>query len=107
MLPKVLAVDFDGTLCEEDFPRIGKPKWDVIKKVISRKKAGWRIILDTMREGNSLKAAVDACKEWGITFDAINDNILEWQKEYNNNPRKIGATEYWDDRAININAIKK
>ena len=47
-----------------------------------------------------LEKAVAACTEWGLTFDAINENLPEWREAYGTDPRKIGATEYWDDRSV-------
>ena len=102
---KVIAIDFDGTLCENRWPAIGAPKWNVINKALKEKEQGAKLILVTMREGQSLDEALSACTSWGLSFDAVNDNLESWQKRYHNNPRKIGATEYWDDRAIDINKL--
>lgn len=41
MNSKIIAVDFDGTLCENKWPEIGKPHTDVIEYVKKRKKR-WR-----------------------------------------------------------------
>ncbi len=46
-----------------------------------------------------LQQALDACKGWGLEFDAVNESLPEWRERYENDPRKIGASEYWDDRA--------
>lgn len=46
-----------------------------------------------------LQQALDACKGWGLEFDAVNESLTEWRERYGNDPRKIGASEYWDDRA--------
>mgnify|MGYP000905885491 FL=1 len=46
-----------------------------------------------------LQQALDACKGWGLEFDAVNESLPEWRERYGNDPRKIGASEYWDDRA--------
>lgn len=62
--------------------------------------AGAGLILWTCREGTLLQAAVDACKGWGLTFDAINESLPDWIEAYGTRPRKVGATEYWDDRAV-------
>ena len=37
MNSKIIAVDFDGTLCENKWPEIGKPHTDVIEYVKKRK----------------------------------------------------------------------
>lgn len=101
-MDRVIAVDFDGTLCTNLYPDVGSPKQDIIDKLLSEKQSGSKIILWTCREGELLKEAVNACKYWGIEFDAINENLPERINEYGNNCRKIGADEYWDDRAIQI-----
>lgn len=42
------------------------------------------------------------CAERGLFFDAVNDNLPERIKKHGNNCRKIGATEYWDDKAVRV-----
>ena len=99
-LHRVIAIDFDGTLCENKWPEIGAPIMEVIDAAKDEKARGSQLVLLTMREGE-LESALKFCEGFGLTFDAVNDNTEEWKKAYGNNPRKIGATEYWDDRAIN------
>lgn len=97
---KVIAVDFDGTLCDEAWPGIGKPHWPIIHELTRRQAAGDRIILWTNREGKLLDEAVSWCLNHGIKFDAINSNIPERIEQYGDDPRKLSADEYWDDRAV-------
>lgn len=101
-LKPTLAVDFDGCLCWNKFPEIGEPLWHNINMVKEYKKRGWDIILWTCREGELLEQAVNACSEWGLSFDAINESTQAWIDYFGTSPRKIGATEYWDDKAVNI-----
>lgn len=96
---KAIAIDFDGCLCSNAFPEIGAPHWDVIAKAKMEQKNGAGLILWTCREGLSLQEAIDACSIWGLEFDAVNESLPEWIEAFGNNPRKVGATEYWDDRA--------
>ena len=103
---KVIAIDFDGTLFENKWPEIGAPIEKVIEAAKSEKARGTKLILFTMREGKRLEEAVKACEKYGLTFDAVNDNIEEWKEAFGNNPRKIGANEYWDDRAVNPVGLK-
>ena len=102
MYTRVIAVDFDGTLCENKFPEIGEARWHVINELLNRQCNGWKIILWTCREGKLLQDALDASAKWGILYDAVNDSLASWKEQFGNNPRKIGATEYWDDRAVAI-----
>ena len=49
-----------------------------------------------------LQEAVKACESWGLSFDAINENLSERVSFFGTNSRKISADEYWDDRAVHI-----
>ena len=97
----VYAVDFDGTLCESVWPGIGAPNIALINHLINRRLQGNKIILWTCREGERLQEAVDWCKRYGLRFDAVNDNLQELKDEFGNNPRKIAADAYIDDKAVN------
>ena len=67
--------------------------------------AGAGLILWTCREGKLLEEAVAACAGWDLHFDAINESLPEWIEAFGTRPRKVGATEYWDDRAVAINTM--
>lgn len=99
---KTIAIDFDNTLFETDYPTIIKAKQDVIDRAKEEQKNGARLILWTCREGEDLFDAVSACNTYGLHFDAINDNLPDHKKDWNNNPRKIWADEYWDDKNVCI-----
>ena len=97
---RVIAIDFDGCICTNNYPDIGNPNWNVINDAISEKLNGSKLILWTCRCGEDLEKAIEACKKWGLEFDSVNDNIKEWKDFWNNNTRKVGANEYWDDKAV-------
>lgn len=103
---KVIAVDFDGTLCDSKWPGIGKPHWPIIHELIRRKADGDKIILWTCREGELLDEAVMWCLNHGIQFDAINSNVLSRIEQYGDDPRKLSADEYWDDKAVLVSGGK-
>lgn len=99
--PKIVAVDFDGTLCKDAYPNIGEPlpySLYYIKKLAA---AGNIIILHTCRNGALLDAAVAWCKERGIVFDYINENIPDNINCYGGDTRKIYADIYVDTNAVN------
>ena len=99
-LRRAIAIDFDGCLCKPGaWPGIGAPNWRVIEAALKERADGAALILWTCREGDMLQQALDACKGWGLEFDAVNESLPEWRERYENDPRKIGASEYWDDRA--------
>lgn len=95
---KVIAVDFDNTLFETDYPYIVRPILPVIEMAKARQEKGDKLILWTCREGAQLDAAVEACRTEGLEFDAVNDNLQEEKAKWGNNPRKVAADEYWDDK---------
>ena len=99
----VIAVDFDGTLCSNEYPKIGEPNLELIDYLKRQQETGWRFILWTCRTGAELEAAVQWCyKEHGLIFDAINDNIPGLCAAYGgSNPRKVYADIYIDDRSSN------
>ena len=97
---EIIAIDFDGTLCVDKFPEIGEPNWEVINRAKAVQEAGIPTILNTCREGKLLDNAVKACARWGLKFDAVNENLPAFVAETGDNPRKIAATQYWDDKAV-------
>lgn len=98
--PPIIAVDFDGTLCVNRWPEIGKARQPVIDFLRIQKIRGCKLILWTMREGDKLAEAVEWCKRNGLEFDAVNDNLPEIQAQYGNNPRKVFANYYLDDHNL-------
>ena len=99
-LPTIIAVDFDGTLCQSRYPKIGKANQTVIDFLLMQQQKGVKLILWTMREGERLAEAVAWCQEHGLFFDAINDNLPEVQKRFGDNPRKVFANYYLDDHNL-------
>lgn len=97
--PKIIAVDFDGTLCTNNWPEIGEPNERLIEYLKIEKKQGSKIILWTCRADEKLNAAVEWCKERELIFDAVNENLPEIIKEFGSDTRKIFANEYIDDKS--------
>jgi hypothetical protein len=96
---KIIAVDFDGTLCFSNWPALGEPNVALIEYLKDWKKCGNKLILWTCRAGDALDMAVSWCYEQELVFDAINDNLPEIVEKYGNNSRKITCDYYIDDRA--------
>lgn len=94
----IYAVDFDGTLCENKFPGIGRPNTALIEFLKKQQSEGNIVILWTMRDGdlldNALEWLMDKCD---FTPDEVNDNIGFMKEFYGNNPRKVFANVYIDD----------
>lgn len=97
---KVIAIDFDGTLCESKYPDIGKPNLELIEIVKDLQSYGHKLVLWTCRTNELLDNAIEFCKQYGLEFDAINSNIPDRVAQYGNDPRKIGADYYIDDKCL-------
>lgn len=95
----IIAVDFDGTLCMDCFPEIGMPNMQLIKNLRKSQELGDKLILWTCRAGDKLQEAVEWCREHGLLFDAVNDNLPEVVEKWGSNSRKITADIYIDDKA--------
>lgn len=107
LFPKILAVDFDGTIVEDQFPLLGEPSLVVVDTIKEYQKAGWKVILWTCRTDAQLKEAVDFCEtELDLHFDAVNQNLPEIQAYYGGDTRKVFADLYLDDRSACIKQDK-
>lgn len=95
----VIAVDFDGTLCQSAYPEIGRANTRMINYIKEQQKNGCQIILWTCREQSLLEEALAWCELYGLTFDAVNENLPERIALFGTDPRKIGADMYIDDKA--------
>lgn len=97
-----IAVDFDGTIVEHDYPRIGKEKpfaLDTLRMLISD---GHKLILWTARDGALLEEAVEFCRKGGVEFYAINSNTPQKGLSFGKNglSAKVTADVYIDDRNV-------
>lgn len=104
----IIAVDFDGTLCEDKFPEIGKPNLKLINRLIFlQKDTSVELLLWTCRCGDSLQDAIDWCAGFGLHFDGVNDNSITNKRLYDTEGRKIFADIYIDDRAMLPSEVEK
>ena len=97
---KKLAIDFDGTIVEDAYPSIGKPKifaFETLKKLQSE---GYRLILWTYRHGKALEEAVEFCRKNGIEFYAVNSSFEGEIFDDETQSRKIDADLFIDDRNL-------
>ena len=99
-MSRIIAVDFDGTLCENKWPDIGYPNKELIEQLIKAKRRGDKLILWTCRGGDYLDTAIAWCAGHGLKFDAVNENLPEIVERFESEDRKIYADIYLDDRAM-------
>lgn len=65
MNTKIIAVDFDGTIVEDKYPQIGKPKLFAFETLKKLQNEGYRLILWTYRSGEKLSEAVEFVEQMG------------------------------------------
>ena len=94
-----IAVDFDGTIVDHEYPQIGKEKLFAFRTLKEMEKKGANLILWTIRTGQELEEAVEFCRINGIEFYAVNRNYPE--EVYDDKvSRKINADIFIDDKNI-------
>jgi hypothetical protein len=98
----IIAVDFDGTIVEHAYPKIGKEIPFAIDTLIRiRRECHCQIILWSVREGLLLQEAVDFCHKRGLDFYAANKNFPEEEYEGTHGfSRKIKVDIFIDDRNL-------
>ena|SRR5438309_362371 len=96
---KVIAVDFDGTIVEHAYPKIGKEMLFAFDTLKALQRKGHKLIMWTFREGDTLQEAVDFCKQKGIEFYAVNKSFPEENFDLSIS-RKIHADIFIDDRNV-------
>jgi hydroxymethylpyrimidine pyrophosphatase-like HAD family hydrolase len=95
----IIAVDFDGTIVENKYPKIGREIIFAIDTLKALNKKGHQIILWSFRSGKQLEDAVAFCEARGIEFYAVNKSYPE--EVYDESiSRKINADLFIDDRNI-------
>jgi hypothetical protein len=100
----IIAVDFDGILCENKFPSIGKANYEVISLIRQLIDMGHEVILWTSRTDDRLVEAVTWCEDYGLRFCAVNENapsnIAKYKSVYPSGTRKVYADIYIDDHNL-------
>jgi hypothetical protein len=94
-----IAVDFDGTIVDHEYPKIGKEKLFAFLTLKELDKMGAKLILWTFRNGKELEEAVEFCRVNGVEFYAVNRNYPEEIFDENIS-RKIDADIYIDDKNL-------
>jgi hypothetical protein len=106
--PKRIAVDFDGTLCDNKYPEIGSPKTGAKAALVTLRRLGYQIIIWTCRtchwdydvyggnpaqptlERDRVKEMVAWLDKHGFEYDLIDDG----------SKGKPSADFYIDDKGI-------
>jgi hydroxymethylpyrimidine pyrophosphatase-like HAD family hydrolase len=93
----IICVDFDGTIVDHRYPDIGPPAPGALECMKDLAANGAKLILFTMRSGETLDQAVAYLAENGVTLYGVNTNPN--QKHWTESPKVYGQV-YIDDAAF-------
>lgn len=97
----IIAVDFDGTIVEHEYPAIGREIPFATETLKMLMKQNHKLIMWSVREGKLLDDAVKWCKDRGVEFYAVNKDYPEETLSNNNHfSRKLKADVFIDDRNL-------
>lgn len=101
--PKILALDLDGTTLNYDGGfspgEFGETVRGMVEELEKLRAAGWKIVIWSCRPDSSeMRAHLD---KQGVPYDYINEH--PWNGP--DNPRKIHADVYADERNVVFNGI--
>ena len=90
-----IAVDFDGTIVEHAYPKIGKERPFAISTLKRLQTEHHVLMLWSVREGKLLDEAVEFCKERGLEFFSVNGEIQGEDFGTQNNKTRIIETDMY------------
>ena len=96
----IIAVDFDGTIVEHKYPKIGNEIPFAIETLKKLRDEHHQLILWSVREGELLDEAVEFCRKRGLEFYAVNTNYPEEKGNHQHFSRKLKANLFIDDRNL-------
>ena len=94
-----IAVNFDGTIVENNYPEIGKEKPFAFYVLLNLIQRGHKLILCTHRTGEELQKVIEYCRERDLEFYAVNDNRFD-EKCLEGLNRQIDADIFIDSRNL-------
>lgn len=95
-----IAVDFDGTIVEHRYPRIGEEIPFAVETLKLLQQEKHRLILWSVREGELLDRAIEWCRARGLEFYAANKDYPEEERDHQGFSRKLKADLFIDDRNV-------
>lgn len=98
---KYIAIDFDGTIADEEmFPTIGAPILNAIWVIQKIKEYGGKICIWTCRSNADLSHAMEFLSHHEVPFDYLNQDFPEIAGKYHGFTRKVCADVYIDNKDI-------
>lgn len=99
----IIGIDFDGTLVDHQYPNIGEAVPGAVETCRALIAAGHKLILWTMRSGDTLYDAVTWCERAGIALYGQNVNPAQ---DWSASP-KAYCHVYIDDAALGCPLVSR
>jgi len=96
----ILAIDFDLTICESNYPALGKARKHALVYIQMLISGGYGVVINTCREGIALADAINWLNHNGIDYHYVNCNFPHIIEQYGADCRKISADMYIDDKCL-------
>lgn len=96
----ILAIDFDDTICESDYPDTGMQRHGAAKYINKLVDEGYGVIINTCREGIPLAKAIKWLEKNDVPYHFVNCNFPEVIQMYSADCRKMSADIYIDDKCL-------
>lgn len=100
----VLAIDFDGTICEVSYPEIGREREGAKEFINKLYDEGYLIVINTCRSDDGEVKAAQMARDFlrlrGIKYHNFNENPQHLIEAYGCDTRKISADVYIDDKCL-------
>jgi guanylate kinase len=93
-----IAIDFDGTIVSQAYPKIGVLMYGAKYTIRKWRSDGHIVTINTCRSNQFENDAIKFLKENNIEYDFINENDPALISQYNTDCRKISADLYLDDK---------
>ena len=109
-IPKTLVVDFDGTLCDHEFPSIGKVKPGAVAAMKLFRQLGYYIVISSCRSchhhyhifGGSPDIPVLERERMKEMVAWLDSNEIPYDEIDDGSKGKYLATWYLDDRGLRV-----
>lgn len=99
-IPKIIIVDFDGTLVENAYPEIGELRKNAKKVITKLFDEGFVILINTCRSGIYEGEVYKFLRKHEIPFNYINCNLPSQIEYFGMDCRKLSGDIYIDDKQL-------
>lgn len=96
----IIAIDFDGTICEVSYPKVGDERVGAKEYINKLYEEGYGIVINTCRSQRAAVLAMDFLDKRSIKYHYFNTNFPHLIELYGNDCRKISADVYIDDKCL-------